>query len=350
MKESLIPDQVAAYLEIVWVQGLLILAASLVVAFLLNLIASRILSKISRETASRADDHLLAYIHRPIYLSVILAGLQVALTPFELSPTFHFIIAGTIKTLITIIWAHLLWRFTTRLFGDSGIARVEDGLKPMFENLGKILIIGLGSYFLFLAWNVDVTAWLASAGVVGIAVGFAAKDSLANLISGIFITADKPYKIGDYIVLDSGERGRVTQIGMRSTRILTWADVEIIIPNAVIANSKITNQSGGFNEKMATTVEVGVAYGSDVDRVREILYEISRTSDVVCREPEPVIRFTQLGDSALHFRVAFWVPEPVRVAAAQDEIITQIYKRFKEEGIEIPYPQLTIHKPHEELD
>jgi len=216
--------------------------------------------------------------------------------------------------------------------------------------VSKFLVIALGSYFLFLAWQVNVSAWLASAGVIGIAVGLAAKDSLANLISGVFITADKPYKVGDYIVLDSGERGRVTQIGIRSTRILTWADVEIIIPNAIIANSKITNQSGGLDEKMATKVEVGVAYGSDVDRVRELLYEIARGSEVVCTEPGPIVRFGALGDSALLFKLMFWVTEPVRVAAAEDDVITKIYKTFAAEGIEIPFPQRTVHHVGQESD
>ena len=91
-----------------------------------------------------------------------------------------------------------------------------------------------------------MTAWLASAGVVGIAVGFAAKDTLANLFSGVFILADAPYKIGDYIVLDAtGMRGKVTQIGLRSTRLITRDDVEVTIPNSIMGNSQVINQSGG---------------------------------------------------------------------------------------------------------
>ena len=128
---------------------------------------------------------------------------------------------------------------------------------PVFDMVFKIVIVGAAVYFIFLAWKIDLTAWLASAGVVGIAVGFAAKDTLANLFSGIFIVADAPYKVGDYIVLDGGLRGRVTSIGIRSTRILTLDDIEITIPNAVIGSSKIINEAGGpqVHQRLGVTVD-----------------------------------------------------------------------------------------------
>ena len=114
-----------------------------------------------------------------------------------------------------------------------------------------------------LIWGINPTAWLASAGVIGIAVGFAAKDSLANLFSGIFIVADAPFKIGDYIVLDSGERGAVTHLGMRSTRLLTRDDVEITIPNAVIANAKTDHHSGQYWLRTGKAVSVDTGPGPD---------------------------------------------------------------------------------------
>ena len=116
---------------------------------------------------------------------------------------------------------------------------------------------------------------MASAGVVGLAVGFAAKDTLSNLIAGVFIMADAQYKINDLIILDSGERGLVTHIGLRSTRLLTRDDIEITVPNAVMGQAKITNETGGPKPQRRLRVPVGVAYGSDIDLVREILLRVA---------------------------------------------------------------------------
>ena len=112
---------------------------------------------------------------------------------------------------------------------------------------------------------------------------------MANLFSGVFILADAPYKIGDFVVLDSGERGEVTHIGIRSTRLLTRDDVEVTIPNAVMGNTKIINESGGPHE-IQVRVQVGVAYGGDIDLVREVLMNIAEMAESVCDDPEPRVR------------------------------------------------------------
>ncbi|MCH8272636.1 MAG: mechanosensitive ion channel family protein, partial [Candidatus Marinimicrobia bacterium] len=183
----------------------------------------------------------------------------------------------------------------------------------------------------------------ASAGIVGIAVGFAAKDSLANLFAGFFIMVEAPYKVGDFINLDSGERGRVTDIGLRSTRLMTRDDVEITIPNSVIAGSKIINESGGPSEKERIRISIGIAYGSDIDLVRETLVDIAKRNHYVQDEPEPRVRFREFGESQLSFQLLFWIAEPVLRGRVIDQLNSEIYRMFKEKKIEIPFPQRTIH-------
>ena len=187
-----------------------------------------------------------------------------------------------------------------------------------------------------------MTAWLASAGIVGIAIGFAAKDTLANLFAGVFILADSPYKIGDYVVLDSGERGMVTHIGIRSTRLLTRGDVEITIPNAVMGNTRISNESGGPHEKYRLNVKVGVAYGSDIDHVRSVLMDVAQNESEVCSDPEPRVRFRAFGNSSLDIELLCWVEIPEVRGRVLDALNTNIYKRFIEENIEIPYSKHDI--------
>ncbi|HKJ51332.1 MAG TPA: mechanosensitive ion channel domain-containing protein, partial [Gammaproteobacteria bacterium] len=212
-----------------------------------------------------------------------------------------------------------------------------------FDNLAMIVIVAIAVYMVFSAWGVDMTAWLASAGIVGIAVGFAAKDTLANLFSGVFILADAPYKIGDYVVLESGERGEITHIGIRSTRLKTRDDVEITVPNSVMGNTKITNESGGPYEKYRIRVKVGVAYGSDIDRIEAILLEIAAANGLVCPTPEARVRFRAFGASSLDFELLCWVTQPAQRGLATHELLAAVYKRFNAEEIEIPYSKHDLY-------
>ena len=155
--------------------------------------------------------------------------------------------------------------------------------------------------------------------------------------------ADAPYKENDYINLDSGERGYVTNIGLRSTRLLTRDDIEITIPNSVIANSKIINESGGPNEDERVRINIGVAYGSDIDKVRNILLDIANKNDNISKKNTPRVRFRTFGESSINFQLLFWIPKPEMRGRVSDEINTEIYKTFNRENIEIPFPQRTIH-------
>jgi len=220
---------------------------------------------------------------------------------------------------------------------------IQEKTIPLFNMGLKMLLIGFGAYIFLMIWSVDPTAWLASAGVIGIAVGFAARDSLANLFSGIFLVADSPYKMGDYIVLDTGERGEVTQMGMRSTRLLTRDDVEVTVPNAVMANAKIVNESGGPWEKERIRMPVGVAYGSDVDEVCAVLEAVAAGHPEVVAQPAPRVRMRAFGNSSLDFELLAWIDRPVLRGRIRHDLLKGIYKAFIEHGIEIPFPQTDIH-------
>ena len=155
--------------------------------------------------------------------------------------------------------------------------------------------------------------------------------------------ADAPYEMGDFVNLDSGERGRVTHIGLRSTRMLTRDDIEVTVPNSVIANAKIINESGGPWEKERIRVKAGVAYGSDIDQVRELLLEIAVSHPSIAEEPEPRVRFRAFGESSLDFELLGWIDEPVFRGRVLDALYTEVYKRFQAEGIEIPYPKRDVY-------
>ena len=341
-------DLIKTLLSNSYIKALTIVLASALAAALVRWLFSVVLIKIVKRTKTTFDDKLLALLSKPVFYSVLLIGITIAVHTLEIPDNLLYILVGLIKTTVLLIWTGSAWKFATLSLRE--LSRLPKSYKfiqprtlPLFDNFSKIAIFAGALYFFLLSWDINITAWLASAGIVGIAVGFAAKDSLANLFSGLFIMVDAPYKVGDFINLDGGERGRVTDIGLRSTRILTRDDVEITIPNAVIAGSKIINESGGPNEKQRIKISVGIAYGSDIDLVRETLLDVAKSNDYVQEDPEPRVRFREFGESELSFQLLFWIEEPVLRGRVVDQLNSEIYRMFKEKGIEIPFPQRIIH-------
>jgi small-conductance mechanosensitive channel len=191
-------------------------------------------------------------------------------------------------------------------------------------------------------WQINITPLLASAGIAGIAIAIAAKDTLANFFGGISVFIDRPYKIGDYVDLDSGERGEVVEIGIRSTRMKTRDDILVTIPNSIIANSKIINESAPIPH-FRVRIPIGVSYGSDIDLVEKTLLETAADNSNVQTEPAPRVRFREFGDSALLFELLCWAKEPALRGLTIHELNSAIYKNFNESGITIPFPQRDVH-------
>jgi MscS family membrane protein len=331
-----------------WIQALVTVVVCFLLAWIFNRFVITLLKNLTAKTKIEFDNHLIELLHGPIYVSFILLGFALATKILGISETFELAVFSVLETIAYIVWFILLLRLTRLILrniarDDRHVGILHLQTLPLFENIANIVIIVLAIYIIFSAWHVDMTAWLASAGIVGIAVGFAAKDTLANLFSGVFILADAPYKIGDFVVLDSGERGEVTHIGIRSTRLLTRDDIEVTIPNSVMGNTKINNESGGPAEKYRIRISVGVAYGSDIDRVREILMGIATNDQAVCEDPEPRVRFRRFGASGLDFELLCWIDQPVLRGRVIDALNCQVYKRFIEEEIEIPYAKQDLY-------
>jgi small-conductance mechanosensitive channel len=331
-----------------WLQAAVAIVGALLLAWIFDRFISASLKRLAARTRFSADDFLLEHLHKPIYMTLVLTGLALAVNLLRLGEPFDGIIFSILLTLGYITWTIFLIRVTSALLrafaaNDRRLAVVNPQTLPLFQNIALISIVVIAVYIIFTAWNIDMTAWLASAGIVGIAVGFAAKDTLANLFSGVFIMADAPYKIGDYVVLDTGERGEITHIGIRSTRMMTRDDVEVTVPNSVMGNTKIINESGGPYQRYRIRVAVGVAYGSNIDKVREVLMDIALHDDDVCATPEPRVRFRQFGGSSLDFELLCWIEQPMLRGRVLDNLNSKVYKRFIEEKIEIPYSKHDIY-------
>ena len=301
----------------------------------------------ARRSSTSLDDVIVKLLHRPIFLSFVLLGLGISAKHIELAELPLRITSGILKTIAIIVWYNLFNQLTTILVAEtrdrSRSKFVQSGMLALLQNVIRIVLIALAVYFGFLAWDIEVTAWLASAGIVGIALGLAARDTLSNVFAGVSIVADSPYKTGDFIILDTGERGVVTHIGLRSTRLLTRDDVEITIPNGVLGNSKIINEAGGPSEKHRIRIAVGVAYGSDIDHVIATLQKVADDHSEICKSPEPRVRFRLFGESSLNFELLCWIERPIDRGRLHHELNCAVYKSFIENDIEIPFPQRDLH-------
>jgi len=327
---------------------LVLAGAGYIAGKILQMVLTRGLARLASRTETDFDDHLIEFAQRPVLMTTVILALLIASSLLALPGGVYNFIVRLLATMLLLSWARAAIKTVHMLLeliasNHERYEIVQDRTIPLFEMTLKIILIAAVVYFLLAIWGINPTAWLASAGVIGIAVGFAAKDSLANLFSGIFIVADAPYKLGDYIVLDSGERGAVVSLGMRSTRLLTRDDIEITIPNAVIANAKIINESGGPWEKERIRIPVGVAYGSDVDQICELLKEIALAHPEISKNPEPRVRLRAFGASSLDFELMGWIEHPELRGRIRHELHMDIYKGFAKAGVVIPFPQQDIH-------
>ena len=272
-----------------YLQAAIIAVTFIVVGKIADWIISGIIGRFARQSSNNFDDQIVGLVHRPVFMSFVLLGLSLATIRIGLPEATTFITVGILKTLAIFIWYNTIMQLMNLVVSAFSKTRdrkiVQTGMLSLLHNVMKIVVVALMVYFLFLAWNIDVTAWLASAGIVGLALSFAAKDTLSNLFAGVSIVMDAPYKAGDFIILDSGERGLVTDIGLRSTRILTRDDVEITVPNGIIGNGKIINEAGGPPAQHRIRVGVGVAYGSDIDNVIEVLASVAADHPEILANP-----------------------------------------------------------------
>ncbi len=316
---------------------------SIVAAKIFQTIGIRVLRRLARAWKSELDDIVFEETGTPIYVTIALGGIYASTFPLEIASAWYFYFRGIVFSVIAVLWMRSIIRMGKRFFKSVKKSdRIDTTFIPIFENVWSFLVIIAGLFLLLELWNINITPFLASAGVAGIAVGFAAKDAIANFFGGIALYFDDTYKVGDYIVISSGEAGTVEDVGIRSTTLRTRDDVIVTVPNSVLNSERVTNESNPPDRKRIK-VPIGVAYGTDIERLEEILEDIAADEPLVLDEPEPQTRFREFGDSALNYDLLAWISNPVDTPKAVDRLNRAIYKKLMDEDIEIPFPQRTVH-------
>ncbi len=299
-------------------------------------------------TTTKIDDILIASLRVPIIFWFIILGIDLASKTVPFSDAIlktidkaMLILGITSLTLATASFAinvikEYSHRFAARLAATGVI-----------QTIVGISIYVLGALFILDLLGISITPIITALGIGGLAVALALQDTLSSLIAGFYITTSGAVRIGDYIKLDSGEEGYVQDIGWRSTTIRQLSNNLVIVPNLKLSQSIITNYYLPV-PRLSVLIPFSVSYNTDVDFVEKVVVEEAKAAAEVIPglliDPEPFVRFIPgFGESALQFTLICQAREYVDQYAVQHEIRKRILKRFRKEGIQIPFPTQVVY-------
>jgi len=336
---------------VVWAKRLLVAIIVFVLFWLLSQLLRHLLDtygkKLTSFTKTDLDDRLLKRITPSITLLLSLLGGYLALSTLPLHERFFKLLSGGLFVAIVCICSVIVYRGLDELLGwymdrlaerDGVISRQ---MMPVVRKLSSIFLIGTSLIVILKKFNYDILSLVTALGIGSLAIGLAAKDTLAQMISGFILIIDRPFRIGDRIKLADGQIGDVVDIGLRSTKIQGLDTTVMIIPNSDLCNSKVINMVRP-TAVIQGRITIGVSYDSDVEKVKELLLDIARNTEEVLEDPAPLALFTSFGDSALNLLFLFWVADPVRLGVVTDRLNCTILRRFREENVQIPYPIRTV--------
>jgi len=217
---------------------------------------------------------------------------------------------------------------------------IERGLRHLVLRVTHYVIIVVGAMVALNVIGIQLTALVALAGVASLALGFGLQTIVSNFMSGIIIMAERNVKVGEIIEVGN-KMGEVINIETRATTIRTFDNVAVIVPNEDFIAKEVVNWSS-HDPKVRVSVPVDVAYGSDVQKVKEVLIEVAEGDDEVLDRPGPEVRFESFGDNSLNFKLLAWVPYPQSRKPTISRLNFEIDRRFREEEIAMPFPQRSV--------
>ncbi|HEX3879621.1 MAG TPA: mechanosensitive ion channel family protein [Bryobacteraceae bacterium] len=326
-----------------------------VVAFLITLAIAYVVRRIFlgglHRWAERSGARALAVLHdtlrRPTQIWIFILAVHFAIQSSDLPGAVTRHAPEVLQVLFIVSLTVMFMRMAgdlVRNFGDQIPGAVP--VTTLSQNLAQLAVLILGILIGLRVIGIEITPILTALGVGGLAVALALQDTLSNLFAGFYISVARQIRPGDYIKLNTGEEGYVTDISWRSTAMRGLSNNMIIVPNAKLAQANVTNYYLP-EKRMGTSVEVSVGYESDIDHVERVLLEIGRkaVTEVPGMLPEPGPSVTLdpgFGDSALGFKLGFQIAEFSNQYSVRHEVRKRIFKRFREEGISMPFPQREV--------
>jgi small-conductance mechanosensitive channel len=348
--------QFANFISRNW-RALALPAGVLVSVFALGWFVRRLLFRSLRAWAQRTrtqlDDLVIRTLYGPFLLWVLILALHLATQSSDLP----VLVTRIVSKVLLVLWIASLTLVAARLAG-SLVRHYGNGVNhglpvtTITQNLTSMVVVTIGLLILLNSFGISITPILTALGVGGLAVALALQDTLSNLFAGLYVSVAGQVRTGDYIKLSTGEEGYVTDISWRSTTIRALANNLIVVPNAKLAQAIVTNYNLP-EKRMSLLIPIGVSYDCDPDVVEKILIqEAVRAAGQIpglLAEPAPFVRFIPgFGDYSLNFTLICQVSEFVDQYLVQHELRKRIFRRFRQEGIEIPFPVRTLHIKQEQ--
>ena len=336
------------YIANEYLRALIIFALVFIGLKLFLFIFGKILPKLVSKTETTFDDVVLEKSKGPLTAIALLAGIRFAIGEIAFNESVMETTEGIILTLVIFAGAFLIYHILDAfiLIGVKDLAKkskrkIDQSLLQFTHSILKITIFIVALLMILSSWGVEIAPLLAGLGVAGLAVAFALQSTLSNIFGGISMILDKSVRVGDLIKLDSGVSGKIVSINLRSTKIQTFDNELIIVPNASFSESNIQNVALP-GPKTRVVIPFGVAYGSDIAKVKKlVMKEIIKVAHYI-EEPEPSVKFLEMADSSLNFKAFFYVDSYENRFGALDEANTRIYNTFNKNNIEIPYPHIDV--------
>jgi len=321
----------------------------------------RLIQLIGRNINISIDSDLIIAIRSFIFKLILFSFFLIAIKITHFPDTVTFVANAFVKSILFIsfisfglsvikIILHKMAYSPIKESNKDSVKVVQESTLPLFENTALIVFVLGGLYQVFSIWNVDMTALLAGAGIGAMAIGMAAKDTLSDIIAGILILTDAPYRVGDVVYVRNNLKGRVVTIGLRNTRLITKNNVEVIVPNTIMGTSQIINESSSKDDGLRIQLDITVAVGEDVEKIKQLLVEATKKATKVMQDKPIKALMVSFEQYMLQFRVQCWIDNPEDKGGAKGELMESIYLTFYSEGIDITMTrEQTITMSHVEL-
>ena len=313
-------------------------------------------SKLTSFTSTDLDDRILKRITPSISLFLTFLGVYLAFRTLPLNEKLFRFLSGGLFIANVVIVCILLYRVlheTLDWYSDRqqepGGTAISRQMSPIIEKITMLFIIGGAMMVVLKHFNYDILSLVTALGIGSLAIGMAAKDTLAHVISGFTLMIDRPFRIGDRIQLANGQTGDVEDIGLRSTKIKTLDNQFLVIPNSDLCNTMVQNLAFP-DRRLKGRINIGVSYSSNVEEVKKLLVDTALEIEEILKEPAPEAFFVSFGESSLSLSLFFWVDDYTRLFPATDQLNTLIINRFREKGIEIPFPVRTMIMQQQQKD
>lgn len=341
--------------------GIAVLFAGKVIKFLLSTVGRKIISR----TTNEIDDRILDIIlERIIALSGIL-GLYLGIKELRLglheddtsfltfldycNNVLYIITAFLITAIVVKSTRTIIFQTVHKIAQKNHEEQLAKTLPLLLNRVTTFIIIAIAAILVLDKFGQNISSILAILGAGSLALGLAAQDTISNMISGFVIMIDRPFRVGDRVKIPSGEMGDVYEIGLRSTKILDFENNLLIVPNNELVKMRVVNYGYPHGE-VRVAVEVSVAYGSDIDKVKNIMLDAARSHPDVLKNPPPEAFLMKLADSSLNFSLFCRVPDFKIQFKTAEALRIAIYHELNKARIEIPFPQQVVHYKSEASD